>query len=102
MSRLAGRTAVITGGAQGLGRGIALAFASEGADVALVDVQDELARATATEVAARGVEAEAYECDVSVRSDVDAMAEQVVERFGRVDILVNCAHRVVSGWRSRT
>jgi NAD(P)-dependent dehydrogenase (short-subunit alcohol dehydrogenase family) len=97
MSRLAGRTAVITGGAQGLGRGIALAFASEGADVALVDIQDELARATATEVAARGVEAEAYECDVSVRSDVATMAQQVAKRFGRIDILVNCAHRVVSG-----
>ena len=96
MTRLAGRTAVITGGAQGLGRGIALAFASEGADVVLADVQVELARATALEVAARGVDAEAFGCDVSSRSEVDAMVSQTVERFGRVDVLVNCAHQVVS------
>jgi NAD(P)-dependent dehydrogenase (short-subunit alcohol dehydrogenase family) len=97
VSRLAGRTALVTGGAQGLGRGIALAFAAEGADVALADVQDERARATALEVAQRGVDAEAFLCDVSVRSDVAATVQHTVDRFGRIDVLVNCAHRVVSG-----
>ena len=97
MSRLAGHTALITGGAQGLGRGIALAFASEGADVALADIQVERARATAVEVAERGVESEAFRCDVSVRSDVAATVQQTIDRFGRIDVLVNCAHRVVSG-----
>ena len=97
MSRLEGRTALITGGAQGLGRGIALAFADEGANVALADVQDERARATAAEVAERGVEARAFCCDVSVRSDVADTVQQAVDRFGRIDLLVNCAHRVVSG-----
>ena len=97
MSRLAGRTALITGGAQGLGRGIALAFASEGADVLLADVQVELARTTAGEVAARGVKADSIGCDVSSRSDVDAMVRYAVDRLGRIDVLVNCAHQVVSG-----
>jgi NAD(P)-dependent dehydrogenase (short-subunit alcohol dehydrogenase family) len=97
MSRLAGRTAVVTGGAQGLGRGIALAFASEGANVVLADVQVELARATASEVAARGVDADSFRCDVSIRCDVDAMVRYAADRFGRIVVLVNCAHQVVSG-----
>jgi NAD(P)-dependent dehydrogenase (short-subunit alcohol dehydrogenase family) len=97
MSRLVGRTALVTGGAQGLGRGIALAFASEGANIALLDVRLDRARATALEVTARGVEAEAFLCDVSVRSDVVATVQQSVDRFGGIDVLVNCAHRVVSG-----
>jgi meso-butanediol dehydrogenase/(S,S)-butanediol dehydrogenase/diacetyl reductase len=96
MSRLVGQTAVITGGAQGIGRGIALALASEGADIALADVQADVAAATAREVADRGVRAKAFGCDVAIRSDVYAMVHLTVECFGRVDILVNSAHRVVA------
>lgn len=89
--RLLGKVAVVTGGGSGIGRGIALCMAREGADVAIPDLQLEGARAVAREVEALGRRALAIETDVSRRADVESMVAQVREGLGRLDILVNNA-----------
>ena len=87
MRDLDSRVAVVTGGASGVGRGIADVLAREGARVAIVDRDAEAAHATAGAFRAAGHEVVAIAADVVERSDVEAMAEQVVGRFGRIDIL---------------
>jgi 2-hydroxycyclohexanecarboxyl-CoA dehydrogenase len=89
--RLQGKIAVITGGGQGIGRGIAKAFASEGAQIAVLDLDPDTARSAAQECAGRGVEAIGLRCDVSERDEVDESIAQVVERLGGVDTLVTSA-----------
>lgn len=88
---LNGKVALVTGGARGIGREIALRLAGRGAGVALVDVQQETAEATAREVEALGVKARAYVCDVSSYGAVEELAAAVGGDFDRVDILVNNA-----------
>jgi 3-oxoacyl-[acyl-carrier protein] reductase len=92
MSKLPGKVAVVTGAASGIGHGIAVAFAREGADVAVVDIApEEKAAGVLGDIAAHGRQALFARCDVSDETDVGAMAAAVLERFGRVDILVNNA-----------
>jgi 3-oxoacyl-[acyl-carrier protein] reductase len=92
MSKLAGKVAVVTGAASGIGHGIAVAFAREGADVAVVDIAPEdKAAGVLGDIMAHGREALFARCDVSDEAAVRAMAGQVLGRFGRVDILVNNA-----------
>jgi 3-oxoacyl-[acyl-carrier protein] reductase len=89
---LEGKIAIITGGAIGIGRSIAVKLASDGAALALVDVNAEAARATADELAAaHGVRTAAYKADVSCWAEVEAFVDAVIAEFGRVDILVNNA-----------
>jgi len=92
MNALQDRIAVVTGGASGIGKGIAIAFASEGANVVVADL---VAANQAGEVLAgireRGREALFVRTDVSDGASVQAMAQAALERFGRVDILVNNA-----------
>ena len=88
---LGGRVAIITGGARGIGKAIALACAAEGAAVLIADVDEALATATAAEVEERGGVALALHTDISDAASVEAMAVAAVERFGRIDILVNNA-----------
>jgi NAD(P)-dependent dehydrogenase (short-subunit alcohol dehydrogenase family) len=88
---LEGRTALVTGGAQGVGRGIALELASRGCDVALADVDMDRAEATAAEIAGLGRAAFAVKADVGVAEDVDALFAEVARRFPRLHILVNNA-----------
>jgi NAD(P)-dependent dehydrogenase (short-subunit alcohol dehydrogenase family) len=83
------RVAVVTGAARGLGRVVAGKLADEGYDVALVDVAGT--GATAADVGRRGATAWSSSTDVSLEADVVALATEVVERFGRVDALVNNA-----------
>jgi len=91
-TRLAGKIALVTGGNTGIGRGVALAYAEEGADVAIAWIAREPdARSLVTEVERRGRKALAIRCDVTSEADVRALVRGVVERFGRLDVLVNNA-----------
>lgn len=85
---LAGKTVIVTGGANNIGRGIALGFAGEGARVLIADIDEDGARRVAAE--AGGVTA-AHRTDVSSWESTQAMAARAVELFGRIDVLVNCA-----------
>ena len=89
--RLESRRAIVTGGAAGIGRAIALAFAKEGAHVAIADLQAGKAEAVAGQVAEQGRRALAIKCDVGDSAEVDKMVSLVVEEFGGLDILVNNA-----------
>ena len=89
--RLAGRVAIVTGAGQGIGRGIALALAKEGAAVVLAGRTASKVEAVAEEISAFGAAALPVGCDVSDRAAVDAMVEATVAKFGRVDILINNA-----------
>ena len=88
---LSGKVAVVTGGSKGIGKAIASAFAESGASVALAARgEEDLARA-AKEVEASGGEAVAIPTDVTEPSQVQALMDRTVERFGTIDILVNNA-----------
>lgn len=89
--RLQNKVAVITGGAQGIGRAIALTMGREGARVVVADLQGEKLKGVAGELHALGVEALGVEVNVANETSVEQMAEQAFGRFGRVDILVNGA-----------
>jgi len=89
--RLAGKVAVITGGGQGIGRGIAKAFASEDAQIAVLDIDADTAQSAAEECARRGVRSIGLGGDVAERDQVEDCIAQVVERLGGVDVLVTCA-----------
>jgi NAD(P)-dependent dehydrogenase (short-subunit alcohol dehydrogenase family) len=86
-----GRVAVVTGGGSGLGAAIATGFAQAGARVVVVDINDEGAAATVQKVQEQGGDARALHLDVIDRAAVDAVADQVVDELGSVDILVNSA-----------
>ena len=88
MSRLAGKTALITGAARGIGRSFAQAYADEGARVAIADIDVARARATADEI---GTAALAVEMDVTRQDSIDAAVASVADAFGGIDILVNNA-----------
>jgi len=89
--RLAGKVAIITGAARGIGRAIAEEFAREGAKVAIVDILESEARKAAEEIRSLGAEVLPIRADVSKRDEVRRVVEEVVSRFGRIDILVNNA-----------
>jgi NAD(P)-dependent dehydrogenase (short-subunit alcohol dehydrogenase family) len=97
MTRLAGRVALVTGAAQGVGLGIALAFASEGASIAVVDRNGEGAAQAAAECRARGALAESFTCDVADRDATVRTVAAVVDTFGALQILVNNAHAFTLG-----
>ena len=88
---LAGKSAIVTGGAAGLGKALATALAERGVAVAVTDVRDDHARETAQELAARGLNAAAFPVDVSNDAQVKDLIEEVVKTFGALDILVNNA-----------
>ncbi len=90
--RIEGRRAIVTGGLHGIGRGIALGFASEGADVAVFDVGAESdGRALAGEIANHGRRALYVHADVSQEQDVKAGVARVLDELGGIDVLVNNA-----------
>ncbi|MCY3542654.1 MAG: SDR family NAD(P)-dependent oxidoreductase [Chloroflexi bacterium] len=89
--QLEDRVALVTGGARGLGKGIALVLAERGADVALCDIDIAGARHTAEEIEDLGRVAKAYQANVTVQSQLVEMVTQTLADFGRIDILVNAA-----------
>lgn len=89
--QLKDRVAVVTGAGQGIGACVARAYAREGAKVAVIDLNFEVANKVVAEIAAAGGEAMAVACDVADRVQVEAMAARVNAAWGRIDILVNNA-----------
>jgi len=89
--KLKNKTAIITGSRRGIGRVIALTFASEGANVVVCDVSLEDCRKVVEEIENGGRKAMAVKCDVTSRPEVESLLKSSVEAFGRMDILVNNA-----------
>lgn len=92
MRLLEGRTAVITGGSRGIGKGIALRFASEGANIAITNIIDNQEFADAIrEIEVLGVKVKGYISDASVYAEAENVIDEIVTDFGGIDILVNNA-----------
>ena len=92
MKLLEGKVALITGAARGIGKAIALKFASEGADIAFTDlVIDENGKQTEQEIAALGVKAKGYASNAADFAQTEEVVKQIKEEFGKIDILVNNA-----------
>ncbi len=89
--RLKDRTAVVTGGARGIGKSIALLFAQEGADIVVCDVNIAEAQKTSSEIEALGRKSMALEMDVTNFAKVEEGINKILDKFGKVDILVNNA-----------
>jgi NAD(P)-dependent dehydrogenase (short-subunit alcohol dehydrogenase family) len=87
--RLKNKISIVTGAGQGMGRAIALAFAREGADVAIYDMNLDRAKNVVNEVTSLGRRALAIKCDVSKIGEVKQATKQVLDNFQKVDILVN-------------
>ena len=94
MTRLAGQTALITGGGTGIGRAIALAFSREGANVAVAGRRADKLQGVVREAEQLGGQALAVVCDVTKSADADRAVRETAARFGRLDVLVNNAGRV--------
>jgi 2-hydroxycyclohexanecarboxyl-CoA dehydrogenase len=91
--KLGGRTALVTGGGRGIGRAIALALAREGCQVAVLDLLGESAEAVRAEIEGLGVAGLALRVDLTRRAEVEQAVQDVLARFGQLDLLVNNA-----GW----
>ena len=91
MGRLEGKKCVVTGAGRGIGRGIALAFAKEGADVAVIDRMADNAERVAAEIRAAGVKGLAFAADVSDETSITTVLHDAEAQLGRVDVLMNNA-----------
>jgi 3-oxoacyl-[acyl-carrier protein] reductase len=89
--RLEGRVAIVTGAGHGIGKAYATRLASEGAKVVIAEIDEAAALAVAQELTDAGYEALGLRTDVSQAASVEAMAAAAIERFGRIDVLVNNA-----------
>lgn len=99
--RLVGRVAIITGAGHGIGKAYAWRFAQEGARVVIAELDGKAAKAVSLELCQAGHEAFAFPCDVSNEQQMIEMALQTIEKFGRIDILVNNASIFVTVPMSR-
>jgi len=88
---LSNRVAIITGGARGIGKGIASKFVEEGCSPVIADILVQEGKKTAEELSKKGREAVFIQCDVTDSRQVQDMVDQVIEKFGKIDILVNDA-----------
>lgn len=88
--KLKSKVAIVTGAAQGIGRGIALALATEGAKVVVSDISDKIADVV-REIESLGSEALAARANVTESKETEEMAKVAIKKFGRIDILVNNA-----------
>jgi gluconate 5-dehydrogenase len=97
---LTGKKALVTGGAGGIGRACAIGMAKAGADVAVIDLKDEMGQEAAAEIKALGRSTTYIHCDVSDAKQVQLMVKQVVDEFGRLDIAFNNAGTGLGGVRT--
>ncbi|MCH8195591.1 MAG: SDR family oxidoreductase [Chloroflexi bacterium] len=86
-----GKTAIVTGAANGIGRATAVAFGKAGANVAAVDIDDAGAKRVAAQIEDTGGAATAYQADLTKPAQIKATVQQVVDTYGRVDALANVA-----------
>jgi 2-hydroxycyclohexanecarboxyl-CoA dehydrogenase len=86
---LKGKTAIVTGGAQGIGRAISLRLAKDGANIGILDIKKDVARNTAKEIGALHVQAMAVECDTTDYGQVKKAVMTVHQAYGSIDILIN-------------
>jgi len=91
MKRFENQSAIISGGADGLGKAIAHRIASEGGKIALLDINKKLLDLTVSEFKNNGFNAEGYAVDISLESPVQNTIQQVEDKFGKIDIMVNSA-----------
>ena len=91
MQDLLDRISVVTGGAMGIGKAIALRLAKDGSDIAILDIAEEPGRKTVTEIQSMGRKALFFRVDVTQWKPVNEMVDEVLRTFGRLDILVNSA-----------
>ena len=98
---VSGRVAIVTGGARGIGRATALALAHNGADVAIADIDLEVAKSTVAEVAATGRQSMGSQVNVADLQSVEHMVQEVLDHFGHIDILVNNAGVIEDSLRVR-
>jgi NAD(P)-dependent dehydrogenase (short-subunit alcohol dehydrogenase family) len=91
MGRLDGKVAIVTGAGQGIGKGTALTLAREGADIVVAELVEERIAGVLKEVGALGRQAIGIQVDVTNDTQVRKLAQNTIERFGRIDILVNNA-----------
>ncbi|WP_039043446.1 3-oxoacyl-ACP reductase FabG [Sporosarcina sp. ZBG7A] len=89
--RISGKTAVITGGAKGIGATAARIFCEQGAQVIIIDFDEQAGEAIAQQLHAEGNDAAFFKADVANEQEVNSVAAAIIEQFGRVDILVNNA-----------
>ena len=99
---LFGKTAIVTGGANGIGKATALRLAQAGANIAIADLKLEDAKAAVKDIEAYGVKALAIECNILKDDDLVAMVDKVVAEFGTVNILINNAGGGGGGWENPT
>ena len=95
LRQLEGKIAVVTGGGQGIGKAIAIAFAREGADICLVARTRERLEEVASEIQSIGPNALVIPTDVTVNAQVQGMADRIKEIYGKIDLLVNNAGGVI-------
>ena len=88
---LSGKNAIVTGGAQGIGRAIALRLARDGANITLLDLNQNAAAETATAIEQIGVNALAFKCDATDYEQVESAVKQTHQKWGSIDILINNA-----------
>ena len=89
--KLAGKVTLVTGGGRGIGEAICVAYGSEGAAVAVADLDTDGARRVVERIRSAGGTASAVEVDVARSESIDAMAKSVLREHGRIDVLVNNA-----------
>jgi len=89
--KLTDKVAIVTGGAKGIGREVALTFAQQGADLAIIDLDAENLKLVSREIEDLGRSVIASEVDTSNNAQVQKFVSEVADKFGRIDILVNCA-----------
>ncbi|MCD8362437.1 MAG: SDR family oxidoreductase [Lachnospiraceae bacterium] len=92
------KVTIVTGAAQGIGKGIATCFAKEGAKLIIADINEEAAKATAEELKAYGCSTEAYKINLCENDEIEAMMAYVAKKYGRIDILVNNAGVQIREW----